>query len=118
MATDAAILTAARNLSAAMEALKAADAEVIRLGHEQKRAGEIRDEKYKAAKECETRLVQLSAQKPAEPAAKPTEMPLKAVIEVPASAMKGPIAISDDHPAMASAGRVPAGPVPNLSRKR
>jgi len=67
MATDAEILTAARNLSSAVVALKDAEAVVTRLGNELQRAGQAVDEKRKHAKECEQRLMQLASRKPSEP---------------------------------------------------
>lgn len=71
MATDAAILTAARNLSTAIAAVNDADDVVKRLSEEHRRACTIAEEKRKHARECEQRLVQLSAQKPSEPPPKP-----------------------------------------------
>lgn len=71
MATDAAILTAARNHAAAIAAVKEADAVVTRLAGEHRQAATVADEKRKYARECEQTLVRLAAQKPSEPAELP-----------------------------------------------
>jgi len=68
MATDAAILTAARSYAAAVQALKDAEAKLAVLQSEVTRAGQAVDDKRKHASECQRHLLQIGSQKPSEPA--------------------------------------------------
>lgn len=117
MATDAAILTAARNLSTAIAAVNEADEVVKRLSEEHRKACITADEKRKHARECEQRLVQLSAQKPSEPPPKPAEKAGEGKLPSP-EPLEYVQALPTPEKSTVSVPLANTAPVPNLSRKR
>lgn len=111
MSTDAQILTAARDYHAACQAVKEADQAKAKADGEMSRLVHLCNEARRRETEAKTRLVQLSAAKPAEPAPKP-EVPQVAVPAGPLS----PVVVA---PQPAPAPIVPLkAPVPTLNSKR
>jgi len=75
MATDSAILTAARQHQQAQDAVKEAQRLFDRANAEQANAARLLDEAKKRANELQARLLSLAGQKPAEPAPKVEDSP-------------------------------------------
>lgn len=71
--TDAQVLTAAREYHAACQAVKEAAQLKARADQEAFRANTALNDANKRATECKTRLEQVAAMKPAEPAARPPQ---------------------------------------------
>lgn len=113
MATDAQILTAARNLADAIASLKAAELAEAEAKRKADAASTRKTELHMRAKEAERSLLALSQQKPAEPAPKvepPPDRPLTLTVT--------PSLASPERPPLPrgeSGTAPPKGPVPVLS---
>ncbi len=87
MTTDAQILTAAREMAAAVEAIKVADSAKLEADRAQLEAAKKCEEARKRATEAQRVLLNLASQKPAEPAPKVEPVkPPEPVVGIPGAA--------------------------------